>query len=58
MVSFGFSRCLGGSTFIGTVSLFAAMEAEFLSNASCSVGRGKFSEVDCVYIHSVGVVGG
>ena len=57
MVSFGFSWCLGGLTFIGTVSLFAAAEAESFSDASGTIHRREFSKMDCVNIHSVGVFG-
>ena len=57
MVSFGFSQCLGGLTFIGTVSLLPAAEAESLPDASGTICRREFSEMDCVNIHGIGVFG-
>ena len=58
VVSLGFPRCLSGSTLVGTVSFLAAVEAESFSDASCTISRGEFSETDCVYVHSIGVIGG
>ena len=57
IVSFRFPRCLGGSTFIGAVPLFATMETESFPDASRAVGRGEFSEVDSVHFHGIGVFG-
>ena len=57
VVSFGFSWCLGGLTFIGTVSLFAATEAKPFPDASGAICRRELFETDCVDVHGVGVFG-
>ena len=56
-VPFGFSWRLGGSTFVGTVPLFAAVEAESFLDASGMICRRELSETDCVDVHGVRVFG-
>ena len=48
----------GVVTFVGTVTLFPAMEAESFSDASCSFRRGQFGEGDSIDVHGVRVVSG
>ena len=48
----------GVITFVGTVTLFPAMEAESFSDTSCSFRRGQFEEGDSIDVHGVRVVSG
>ena len=34
------------------------MKAKSFSHAMCAISWGEFPQVDCIYIHDVGVTGG
>ena len=57
IISFGFSQCLGGSTLVSTMSLFATAEAKSFLDTSGTIGRGEFSKANCVHLHGIGVGG-
>ena len=57
VISLGFSRCLRGSAFVCTVSLFAASEAKSFSDALGSISQREFFQADGVDIHGVRIFG-
>ena len=57
IIFLGFSRCLRGSAFIRTMSLFAASETKSLSDALGMVSRRELSQADGVDIHGIGIFG-